>query len=286
MIAFGPYFLSAFLMLAMPILAGWWIHKKRRARWGLFFIGMVTFIGSQVLHIPFNWLVLQRWQLLPTDTAVLPNLIIIALFLGLSAGVFEEGARYLTYRFWAKDARTWGTGLMLGAGHGGIESMLLGASLGLNAIILGAMSQGMLQNVVPADQLPLVNSQITAMLNAPFALVMMGWLERLFAITAHLAMSLLVMQVFVRRQIGWLALSILWHTLLNFIAVVASSTWNAYVTEALIGVMALLSLGIIFWLRTPEPVEPEIEPLPPAAPILPHDGVFSGDTLEKSKYSE
>ncbi|MBK8985059.1 MAG: YhfC family intramembrane metalloprotease [Chloroflexi bacterium] len=285
MIAFWFYYLSAFLMVAMPLVAGWWIHRKRRASWGLYLIGMVTFIGSQVLHIPFNWLVLQRWELLPTDTAVLANLIILALFLGLSAGVFEEGARYLTYRFWARDARTWGTGLMLGAGHGGIESILVGASVGANAIVLGAMSQGQLPSMVPADQMGLVQTQITAMLDAPFALVMMGALERLFAITAHLAMSLLVMQAFVRRQIGWLGLSILWHTLLNFVAVVAVVTWNVYITEALIGVMALLSLGIIFWLRTPEPVEPELEPLPPPAPIQPHAGPFSDDTLEKSRYT-
>jgi uncharacterized membrane protein YhfC len=81
----------------------------------------VTFVVSQIGHIPFNWLILERWELVPTDTAVLSSLIIFALFLGLSAGVFEEGARYLTYRFWAKEARTWGKGLMLGAGHGALR---------------------------------------------------------------------------------------------------------------------------------------------------------------------
>ncbi len=285
MIAFWPYVLSSILMIAMPLLLGWWIARTRHASWRLFLIGMVTFIGSQLLHIPFNWLVLQRLQLLPTDTSTLSNLIILALFLGFSAGVFEEGARYLAYRFWATDARSWGAGLMLGAGHGGVESIVVGLSVGVNAVALGAISQGGLQGLVPAEQMSLVNDQIAAMLAAPLSLIMLGPLERAFAISAHLALSLLVMQVFVRRQIGWLFLAILWHALLDAVAVFSVATWSPYITEALVGVIALLSVGIIFWLRTPEPVEPELEPLPPAEPVLPQSGPVSSESLEKSKYS-
>lgn len=285
MIAFWPYYLASLFMIALPLVLGWWIHKKRGIRWGFFLMGMVAFIGSQLLHIPFNWLVMQKWQLIPTDTAVLSNLIILSLFLGFSAGVFEEGARYLTYRFWAKDARTWGSGLMVGAGHGGVESMLVGMSVGLNTIVLGGISQGGFTSLVPAEQSALVQSQISAMRAAPLSMVMLGPLERVFAVCAHLALSLMVMQVFVRGQRRWLFLAICWHAFLNFVAVFAVTTWNAYVTEALIGVIALLSVGIIFWLRAPEPVEPEIEPLPPAGPVRPLSGPLSDDVLEKSRYS-
>ena len=52
---------------------------------------------------------------------------VVAVFYGLSAGLFEEIARYLTYRFWLKDSQNWKSGLMFGAGHGGIEAMILGA---------------------------------------------------------------------------------------------------------------------------------------------------------------
>lgn len=284
MIAFWPYFLSGFLMIAMALLLGWWIGRTRGAGWGLFAIGAVTFVASQVLHVPFNWLILQQWQIIPTDTTVRANLVILALFLGLSAGAFEETARYLVMRFWAKDVRTWGRGLMLGAGHGGIEAILLGVSLILNAIVLGTVYRGGTSSLVPPEQMGLVEVQIEAMLAAPLSLVMLGPLERVFALCAHLAMSLMVMQVFVRRQIGWLGLAILWHTLLNAVAVFAVVTWNAYITEALIGAVALLSLGIIFWLRTPEPVEPELEPLPELKPVERVTAV-AFDALEKSKYS-
>ena len=67
--------LNFLLMLALPLALGWWIQRRWQAGWRLFAIGAVTFVVSQIFHIPFNWLVLQKWQLLPTDTAVPINLI-------------------------------------------------------------------------------------------------------------------------------------------------------------------------------------------------------------------
>jgi uncharacterized membrane protein YhfC len=277
--------LNFLLMIAMPILLARFIAARRGVSWTLFGMGAVTFVVSQIGHIPFNGLILQRWQLVPTDTAVFTNLLIYALFLGLSAGIFEEGARYLTYRFWAKDARSWGKGLMLGAGHGGIEAILLGLTGIINVGALVLIRQGMFVDAIPPDQMPLVQEQITAVFSTPLPAIMLGAMERLFALCAHLAMSLLVMQVFVRGQLRWLLASILWHTLLNASAVIAVTTWNAYVTEAIIGLFALLSIGIIFWLRTPEPVEPKLEPLPEMKPLAAVGLETTAETLERSKFT-
>jgi uncharacterized membrane protein YhfC len=124
---------------------------------------------------------------------------------------------------------------------------------------------------------------VNAFFSTPLGMIPLGALERLFSLTAHLAMSLLVMQVFTRKNIAWLFAAIGWHTLLNAVAVFASVTWNPYVTEALIGVIALASLGIIFWLRTPQPEAEEPEPLPPPQ-IGPREGEVSADALERSRY--
>ena len=286
MLTFWPYFLSAFLILAMPLLLAWVIHRQRGAGWGLFFIGAATFVGSQILHIPFNWLVLNKLQLIPTDTSVMLNLVVMSLFLGLSAGVFEEGARYLTYRFWTKDARSWGAGLMLGVGHGGIEAILVGVTVGLNALILGAISLGFWQEMIPPAQTDLVQTQIAAMQAAPWYLVQLGAAERAFAISVHLALSLLVMQVFVRGRIRWLLAAIGWHALFNAAAVFTQITWeNPYLTEGVLAVMALISLGIVFALKAPEPVEPEPEPLTAVGPAAPQEIPATDEALERSKYS-
>jgi uncharacterized membrane protein YhfC len=143
---------------------------------------------------------------------------------------------------------------------------------------------------LPAAEAELVEQQIQAVLSTPWHGVLLGALERVFAITFHLSASLLVMQVFVRRQRFWLFLAILWHALTNFIAVVAISLWGPYVTEALIGVVAVISLGIIFWLRRPEPAEGDgvsgMEPLPEPTldPERPPSLEATADMLERSRY--
>ena len=278
-------FLNFALMIVMPILLGIWIHRRWGPSWRLYFIGFATFVGAQILHIPFNWLVLNRFELLPTDTAVLSNLIILSLFLGLSAGVFEEVARYLTYRYWAKDARTWSQGMMMGAGHGGIEAILLGSLGLLNFVILLGMSQGLFQSLIPAEQMGLVNEQIDAMFGLPWYMAVLGAVERAFALCLHLAFSVMVLQVFLRKNIGWLILAILWHALVDATAVFAVTTWDALITELLIGVLALLSVGIIYKLYEPNPVEPELEPLPEVGPVTLDSAPLSDDAIEKSKYS-
>ena len=258
----------------------------KRQPWRLFFIGAVTFIASQVLHIPFNAVVL-RSGLLSTDTTVWSSLIIYAVFLGLSAGVFEETARYLTYRFWAKDARSWSRGLMLGAGHGGSEAILVGALAAVNFVaLLAAVNNETAMNALPADQRSLVTSALAQIMDAPTGTLLLGAVERVFAITAHLAMSLLVLQVFLRRNIAWLFASIGFHTLLNMVAVIAASRLSPFATEGIIGLFALLALVIIFRLRTPEPEPaPEPEALPPPASAAALDLRPTDDALDRSRYS-
>ena len=272
------------LMILMPIILAVWIHRRTGAPVRFFFMGAVTFIASQVLHIPFNILV-ERSGILPTDLASWANLLIVAIFLGLSAGVFEEGARYLTYRYWAKDARSWSRGLMLGAGHGGIEAILLGAlgAFGFVSLVLTAGNET-LMSAIPADQQAIITQSLNDLLATPWYGMLLGALERAFAITAHLAMSILVLQVFLRRSIVWLFIAIGYHALLDAVAVIGINRVGPYATEALVGAIALLGLVIIFRLRTPEPVEPEPEPLPAPALDEPPELKPTAELLDRSRY--
>lgn len=278
--------LNFLLMIVFPLAVGAYIARRYNPGWGLFGIGAVTFVLSQVGHVPFNWLVLQQLQLVPTDVTQTGTLVVYALFLGLSAGVFEETARYLAYRFWAKDARTWAQGLMVGAGHGGIEAMLVGGLGLINFVAMAAMRNGMLLDTVPPEMMPQLQAQIDALFNTPLPLTLLGFVERVFAIASHLAMSLLVLQVFVRGQKRWLFYSIAFHALLNATAVIAVVRTNPVITEGLIGLIALGAVGIIWCLRRNEPVEPEPEPLPelvnPAAAIAPE---ITSEQLDESKFS-
>lgn len=272
------------LMLFLPVVVALLIRRRTAAPWRFFFIGAATFVLSQVLHIPFNFLV-QRSGVLPDDTTTWANLLIIAGFLGLSAGVFEEGARYLTYRYWAKDARSWSRGLMLGAGHGGIEAILVGALAAINWVaLLVTVSNPTMMNAIPAEQQSLITDALATIVTTPWYGLMLGALERLFAIVAHLAMSILVLQVFLRRSIIWLFLAIGYHMVLNMVAVIGLNRVGPYATEGLIGLVALFGLWIIFRLSTPEPAAAELEPLPPPPSAESLDLKPTSDALDRSRY--
>lgn len=275
------------LMLAIPIIVATLIRRKTGASWRLFFIGGVTFVLSQVAHIPFNWLV-QQSEIWPSDLSSWSNLLAVAVFLGLSAGVFEETARYLTYRFWARDARSWSRGLMLGAGHGGTESILLGvlAGVGFAGLVLTATNETLL-SAVPADQRTLISDSLAEVMAMPWYGLLLGAVERLFALAAHLALSLLVLQVFLRRSGVWLFVAISFHALFNAAAVVGAARLGAYATEGILALFGLFSLFIIIRLRGPEPVTALAEAeLPAIAPIEMVPLRPTAEALERSRYSD
>jgi uncharacterized membrane protein YhfC len=271
-----PYFtfsLNFLLMLAMPFLLGAFFARRLGARWGLFWAGAVTFIASQVVHLPLNALILPGLQ-----ANILPGLPAtwqrpaFAVVVGLSAGLCEELARYLVLRFWLKDVRTWRMALMFGAGHGGIEAAILGvlaALTTLNIFILRGVDPAQLG--VPADQLPAVVAQVETMWNLPWFMHLLGAIERAFTLPVHLGLTILVLQVFRRRNLLWLVAAIAWHTLANAAVLIVLPAWGPLWTEALVGVVALISLGFVFALRQPEPAAPAPAPLP-----LP---ITAGETL-------
>ena len=281
--------LNALLMIAIPLVLGVYLSKKQGTGWHLFGIGAVTFIASQVLHIPFNaWVLnplLETLGLSFTGTTV--QLIVLALLFGLSAGVFEETSRYVVYRFWLKSPsdRTWRSALMFGAGHGGIESIILGVLALVAFIQLLVYRNADLSAIVPADQLELAMSQVETYWSLPWYAALLGAVERAAAISFHLSATVLVLQVFRRRNILWLFFAIGLHTLLDAVAVFGMQTWGMYITEALIVGLAILSLGIIFLLRQPTELS---DILPPEETQSPFSEIQSQEptieNLEDSRY--
>ena len=146
--------------------------------------------------------------------------------------------------------------------------------------VRGAIATSLLgQNA--ADQQAIVTKSLASIMDQPWYALLLGAAERVFAITAHLAMSLMVLQVFLRRSLRWLFLSIGYHTLLNALAVVVITKAGPYAAEGALAVFSLLSLFIIFKLRTPEPEPVEPEPLPETdLPLL----VPTDDAIDRSKY--
>jgi len=289
------YSLDALLMIAMPIALGVWLARKTQAPWWLFGVGAVTFVGSQVVHIPLNGgLTLLFKVIWPSTQSQGWHIPFNAVVLGLTAGMCEETARYVGYRWLVKNARRWRDALMLGAGHGGIEAIILGAYVGLVFVNMVALRQMDLTTLgLTGQALAKTQQDVAAYWSAPWYLVLLGAVERLFSLTVHVSLSVMVLQVFTRRNWIWLAAAIGYHSLTDAVTVFgALSGWSPLVIEAVVGMFALASLAMILKLRPkgeplipPEP-EPELISGTPQSPRR-----TSGDKaeldrqLDESKYA-
>jgi uncharacterized membrane protein YhfC len=263
------YILNFSLMIALPIALGVFLTRRFKLGWGLWGVGAVTFILSQVVHRPLNAGLTRLFAqgLLPAppeDWALWFN----AIVLGLTAGLSEETARYLVYRLWIRDARTWREALMFGAGHGGIEAIILGGLAALTTLQLFALRGADLSTFgLSAEQLLAVQRQLEAFWSAPWYATLLGALERAFTLCFHLSAAVLVLQAFTRKNLLWLGAAILWHALVDAAAVYAIGVVGPYWTEALIALFAVVSVGLIFALKpVREEAAPEWMTLPSTAP--------------------
>ena len=129
--------------LVLPLGLGIFFWRKSKGRWRFFFIGCIIF--------PIFVLILERtahsFLLYGAPGAVLQgNIWLYAFYAGLMAGTFEECGRWLAFKLSLRWSRGPGDALMYGAGHGGIEAILLAGMTMLSNITLAlALNRGGLE---------------------------------------------------------------------------------------------------------------------------------------------
>ena len=255
---------------------------------GVFFAGSATFILSQVGHLPFNQFLLSPMALAsgwvqPDGKIALAG----AILFGLSAGVFEELARYLVLRFWRKDVRTWERGMMFGAGHGGIEAIILGG-LAMMAFAQAMAMRGMtdLTQAVAPERVELLQASLEAYWSLPWFAVLLGAGERVLALILHLSLSLMVVHAFRRNNPAWLALAVFWHALADALVVYVASIAGAYTAEAVLVLVAIASIGwiILFKRWSPREDPPGSEPAPALVSLRKVETGVDQASLDESKY--
>ena len=242
--------ISALIAIAAPFAVASVVHRRTGARFKYFALGAAVFLVSQVLlRLPWQ---LPLSAFVQKSTSGRGALIYAFLaFSALTAGLFEEVGRWLGYRFFIKEERSWRVGVMYGLGHGGLESVLLvGLNLGAVLVLYVLLSRGVSLPIPPA-KLDLIRDHLSA-LTATRALA--GGLERLFALCIQVALSLIVLQAFWRRNLRWLAYAVALHFVVDFVAVMAARLAGAFFGEVVVGAFAAAALVVIARLRNLEPV--------------------------------
>jgi len=238
----------ALLEIIVPLALGYWIVKKFGAPWQVFVLGALSFIAVQVVHTPLV-LVTQA----PLYLAVLPMgtmaaVAVLAVYLGLLAGLFEEVGRYLVYRYFfprREISLARENGLQFGAGWGGVESMIV-ALLVLSSMVsyIVVTSNGSML-FIPGD--PAVQAQVEALRALTPLDILPGLAERMMTIVLHIAWSLMVLAAVVYGRKALLALAVIWHTAVDAAAVYLVEMQGLLVTEAVIFVFAVLGFAYILW---------------------------------------
>ena len=238
----------ALLEIIVPLALGYWIVKKFGLSWRVFGLGALFFIVVQVFHAPFVILTQN-----PLYSALLPfgttaALAVLALYLGLMAGLFEEIGRYLVYRYLFRRREiplTRENGLLFGTGWGGVESMIVAL------VVLAGMASYVLLTgdggAIPLPDDPAVQVQVDALRALTPLDILPGLAERMMTITLHIAWSLMVLAAVVYGKKALLALAVLWHAGVDAAAVYLAQTQGILVTEGVIFLFAVLALAYILW---------------------------------------
>lgn len=177
---------AVFTSLILPL--GALVYALMTKRTLAFILGVLAFTVSQLLlRIPILGYLQSESATFILISSTKP--ILYSLILGFSAGIFEEGARYLFMKYFMK-TRDWARGFIFGLGHGGIEALIF---LGINASVA-------------------LFSPTAFLYGGEFFI---GGAERLFAITLHVGLSIFVLGSVVQKRISYLLLAILIHGITN-----------------------------------------------------------------------
>ena len=279
--------LNALLMAGIPCLLAVILIRRGDDGFRPIGIGIAAFVLSQVGHIPFNQFVLlpalEGWGIGTAQSGW--KLLVLGIAVGLSAGIFEETIRYLSFRFWLKKNPNTLLPIKYGVGHGGIEAFLLGIMALYTLIqVLSLGGEGSL-NSFPSEQVELIRAQITAYWDVPWQHSLLGAWERVSALVFHLGASLMVYKSVREKKPSWLVIAVLGHTLLNAFAVISSQKLDFVLLES---ILFVFSLGWLFWawnlrVREIEELMPE-RPLPGETRLQKQK--ITSEQLEESRYDE
>jgi uncharacterized membrane protein YhfC len=284
------HILNPTLMVVLPLVLGTWVVRRWRLDWAVFGFGALTFITSQVLHIPFNQFLLnpqlERSGLLSGDGWAW---VMSALLLGLSAGLFEEITRYIALKRIASRVSEWREGVLFGLGHGGIEAILLGALVFYALFQALALRGEGLEGVVPPEQIEAARVQLESYWGMAWYEPLWATLERLSALSFHTMAALLVLKAVRQNRVFWLIVVILAHTLFNAVALVAIKSLGVAAMELILAGIGLFCLWVIFRVRSSlmvgvEASEFEIKSSV-ASPSREIAGKIEAERLDESKYT-
>lgn len=252
-------FANGLSMVLLPFVVVGLLTARLRSprRWQLVAVGTLAFLGSQVVHLP----ILFAWDA-ATRAGWMENwgTPIDAVILGALAALCEEPARALVFARVFPTERGRDAAILVGVGHGGIESLIFGgmAFLGaLNLMVTRELTEEQLVALgTPSEQAHAAVVQIHAALAAPWYDAFAGVVERMITMPFHVACSILVMASLRRRSPWPFLVALAAHAIGDAGVVLLGTDRGTWVTEGGIAAFAVpFTIAVLAWAVRSEPRE-------------------------------
>jgi len=256
----AAFIVSTLLAIFVPIALCWKYSKMRELPKRIAIFGALFYIIVQIIHAPIVLLTqLPFISFVSPILGSLGTLIFTAAYLALLAALFEEGARYLVFKYVIKDNRL-EVAKLFGLGWGGVESVLLvGVLAAVTTLIFASIttdsilqykqtliSQGLNETAADAETNNMI-AQKTAFENQNWYEPLVAFYERMITIVFHVCASILVMLSLINKNWRGLLIAFGAHFALDFIAVFALVAASMYGTiSAELVITAVVALIVSF----------------------------------------
>ena len=232
---------SLVVSFALPIGLFVYAKKKLGAKTAPFFIGCgVFFVMVLMLEAAIHRVVFQL-----AGEALTGSVILYAVYGGLMAALFEETGRYIAMRFLVKPM-DFPNAFMYGAGHGGVEAMLLCGVASISniasAVMINSGTMSAQLATLDAEKAADTAAALSALWTTPSLTFFAGGVERLLAVVLHVSLSILVFQSIRKKSRKDLLNAYLFHFVIDSLAVLLSAVASVWVVEL---VVALVTGGAV-----------------------------------------
>ena len=206
------------LMLAIPVGCFVYWYKKHKTRVNILYLilGAAGFIVSaRMLELGVHYLCIVMDN--PVSRFINGNTAVYVLYGAAAAGVFEECGRHIVLKYVLKKNRTRENAVLCGIGHGGIEILaVLLPSLALYLVIAVLFSAGNAGEALSALKITEETAaaalpSVQAAAAFDYASMALNVLERVFAMCAHIGLTVTVFYGVKNGKKAFLPLAILLH---------------------------------------------------------------------------
>lgn len=231
---------SLAVCVGLPVGLCIYMKKAGKASLKSFFLGCGCFVVFALILEQLLHLVVRA----VSGTFFSEHLIAYAVYGGLAAGLFEETGRYVVMRFFMKGRLSKQEAVMYGAGHGGIEAILLGGMACFSNLITSVMiNSGSLEKLLPAGD-PNVHAVISQLTGLPAWQFLLAGMERCSAVILHIVLSYLVYVGVKNQKIQFYILAVMVHFLVDAGVVLAANYVPVLALE--LGLMAAVLVMAAF----------------------------------------